>query len=59
MMIYGGMCLYEFIGDEGKRVSGQTHKLSAPFQSGDNYLNLNLLKKLTEKTKEIEKFVNC
>ena len=38
--------------------SGQTHKLSAPFQSGDNYINLNLLNKLTEKTKEIEKFVN-
>mgnify|MGYP001803459592 CR=1 FL=1 len=36
--------------------SGQTHKLSAPFQSGDNYINLNLLNKLTEKTKEIEKF---
>ena len=35
----------------------QTDKLSAPFYWGDNYIKLNLLNKLPEKTKKIKKFI--
>ena len=38
-------------------VYDQTHKLSAPFQWGDNHVNLNLLNKLPERTKEIQEFI--